>query len=103
MLTGGPVSKMASQQEKAKAFFVLCFEVSRSVITVQREFRARFRKDASHRNDITRWYRQFVESGCLCKGKSPGRPRVSDDMCEAFQQSTHKSVVGASRELKNCD
>ena len=40
----GPVSKMASQQEKA--FRVLRFEVSRSVITVQREFRARFRKDA---------------------------------------------------------
>jgi len=38
----GPVSKMASQQEKA--FCVLRFEVSRSVITVQREFRARFRK-----------------------------------------------------------
>ena len=29
-----------------KAFCVLRFEVSRSVITVQREFRARFRKDA---------------------------------------------------------
>ena len=41
----GPVSKMVSQQEKA--FCVLRFEVSRSVITVQREFRAaRFRKDA---------------------------------------------------------
>ena len=39
----GPVYKMASQQEKA--FCVLRFEVSRSVITVQREFRAaRFRK-----------------------------------------------------------
>ena len=38
----GPVSKMASQQEKA--FCVLRFEVSRSVITVQREFRARLRK-----------------------------------------------------------
>ena len=34
----GSVSKMASQQEKA--FCVLRFEVSRSVITVQREFRA---------------------------------------------------------------
>ena len=40
----GPVSKMASQQEKA--FSVLRFEVSTSLITVQREFRARFRKDA---------------------------------------------------------
>jgi len=43
----GPVSKMASQHEKA--FCVLRFEVSRSVITVQREFRARFRKDAPAR------------------------------------------------------
>ena len=43
----GPVFKMASQQEKA--FFVLHFEVSRSVITVQREFRARLRKDAPGR------------------------------------------------------
>ena len=40
----GSVSKMAPQQEKA--FCVLRFEVSRSVITVQREFRAQFRKDA---------------------------------------------------------
>jgi len=39
----GQVSKMASQQEKD--FCVLRFEVSRSVITVQREFRAPFRKD----------------------------------------------------------
>jgi hypothetical protein len=38
----GPVSTMASQQEKA--FCVLCFEVSRSVITVQREIHARFKK-----------------------------------------------------------
>jgi hypothetical protein len=41
MLTAGPVSKMASQQERA--FCVLRFEVSRSVITVQRELCARFR------------------------------------------------------------
>jgi hypothetical protein len=41
MRTAVPVYKMASQQEKA--FCVLRFEVSRSVITVQREFCARFR------------------------------------------------------------
>jgi hypothetical protein len=40
----GPDFKMASQQEKA--FCVLRLEVSRSVITVQLEIRARFRKDA---------------------------------------------------------
>ena len=42
-VAAGPVSKMASQQEKS--FCVLSFQVSRSVITVQREFRTRFRKD----------------------------------------------------------
>ena len=40
----GSLYKMAPQQENA--FCVLRFEVSRSMITVQREFRARFRKDA---------------------------------------------------------
>ena len=44
VFTAGPVSKMASQQEKA--FCVLRFEVPRSVITVQREFHALFRNDA---------------------------------------------------------
>jgi hypothetical protein len=38
----GPVSKMASRQEKV--FCVLRFEVSRSAIIVQREFRARLKK-----------------------------------------------------------
>ena len=96
-----PVSKMVSQQEKA--FCVLRFEMSRSVTTVQREFRARFRKDAPCSNNITRWYRQFVETRCLCKGKSPGRPRVSDDnidrVREAFLRSPRNSVARASREL----
>jgi hypothetical protein len=67
---------------------VLCFEVSRSVITLQPEFRARFKKGAAYKTNITRWYWQFVETGWLCKGRSPGRPRVSDDnnerVCEAF-------------------
>ena len=97
----GLVSKMASQQENA--FCVLRFEVSRSAITVRREFRARFRKDAPWRNNITSWYRQFVETGCLCKGKSPGRPRVSDDNIErvrdALLRSPRKSVARASREI----
>jgi hypothetical protein len=45
----GPVFKMASQQ--GKAFCALRFELFRSVITAQSEFRAsRFRKDARRRN-----------------------------------------------------
>ena len=48
----GLVSKMASQQEKA--FCVLRFQVYRSVITVQREFRARFRKHGVRGSQISR-------------------------------------------------
>jgi hypothetical protein len=39
----GPVSKMASQQEKALC--VLRVDMPRSVITVQREFSTRFKQD----------------------------------------------------------
>ena len=44
-----------------------------------------------------------METGCLFKGKSPGRPRVYDDnnerVCEVFLQSPRKSVARVSREL----
>ena len=62
MLTAGPVSKMASQQ--VKALCVLRFEVSRSVITVQREFHARFRKDAP-----ATCVRSAVRFSCLLRGR----------------------------------
>jgi hypothetical protein len=96
----GLVSKMESQQEKP--FGMFRFEVSRSAIKVQLEFHTWFKKDAPYKN-ATRWYRQFLETGCLCKGRSPGRPRVSDinieRVHEAFQRSPRKSVARASREL----
>jgi hypothetical protein len=41
----GPVCKMASQQKKA---FCVLHEVSRSVITVQSEFRGHFKKDITY-------------------------------------------------------
>jgi len=85
---------MASQQ--VKAFCVLRLEVSRSVITVQREFHARFRKDVPHSINITRWYRQFVEPGCLCKDKSPGRPRFCDDNIERVRDAFQRSHLQVS-------
>jgi hypothetical protein len=87
------------------AFCVFRFEVSRSVITVQRQFRARFRKDALCRNNITRWYRHFVETGCLCKGKSPGRPRVSDDNIESGRERDNHLLPWPPRspDLTPCD
>ena len=78
----GPVSKMASQQEKA--FCVLRFEVARSVITVQLEFRARFKKDAPcmvHYNRRSRHLKtEHTESLFLLRrhlGNWPRDPAVS--------------------------
>jgi hypothetical protein len=56
----GPVSKMASQQEKGFCF--LRFKLSRSVITSQREFRVRFKKGAPHR--IMSFLNRALNSRC---------------------------------------
>jgi transposase len=71
---------MATAQQKA--FCVLKFSTCESVVTVQREFRRRYGTEPPGAQSIRRWYRQFEETGCLCKGKSAGRPRVTNDMLE---------------------
>jgi len=55
------------------------------------------------RKSIYRWNYQFEQIGCLCKGKSSGRPRVSEEnvrrIQESFERSPRKSTGRASREL----
>ncbi|GFX09881.1 hypothetical protein TNCV_3565591 [Trichonephila clavipes] len=55
---------------------ILCALVCKrlSVITVKREFRRKYYRNAPTSESIRRWYEQFKETGCLCQGKSPGRP-----------------------------
>jgi hypothetical protein len=95
MLTAGQRDQFP-RWRRSRRLSVLRFEVSRSVITVQHEFRARFRNEAPHKNNVTRWYRQFADTWC----RSTGRPRVSDDNIERvrqeFQRSPCKSVARAS-------
>lgn len=92
---------MATPQQKA--FCVLEFAKTDAIVTVQRAFRTEFGIDPPHRESIRRWVTQFKETGCLCKGKSPGRPRVSEEQVEkihdAFEGSPRKSTRRASREL----
>ncbi|PNF43528.1 hypothetical protein B7P43_G03919 [Cryptotermes secundus] len=92
---------MASPQQKA--FCILEFAKTNSVVTVQRAFRRRFGSNPPCPKNIRRWFRQFQESGCLCKGKSPGRSRVSEEQVAriraAFERSPRKSIDQASREL----
>ncbi|PSN36175.1 hypothetical protein C0J52_24218, partial [Blattella germanica] len=55
-------------------------------------------------NSIRRWYHQFEDTGCLCEGKSTGRPKGSEETVErvreSFTRSPKKSVQKASRELE---
>jgi transposase len=92
----------ATKQEKASC--VLDYAQCKSVTTVQRNFRRRFGKDPPTRKSIYDWHRKFEATGCLCKGKSPGRPRVSEEnvqrIRQAFLRSPKKSIPKASRELQ---
>ena len=61
--------KMAAPGEKS--FCVLEYHTSKPVVTVQRAFRAKYAKDPPTEMTIRAWYKQFTETGCLCKQKAP--------------------------------
>jgi hypothetical protein len=77
--------KMAAQGEKS--FCVLEYHTSKSVVTVQRAFRAKYPKDPPTDKTIRAWYKQFTETGCLCKQKSSGRPLTAEDDVERVRAS----------------
>ena len=54
---------------------------------VQRAFRRRCGIDPTLAKNIRRWYEQFQETGCLCKGESPGRPRTSEKNVHRIQEA----------------
>jgi hypothetical protein len=65
-----------------KAFCVLQVAKHESVASVQRAFRRQFQSDPPSSNFIMSFYQQFQTTGCHCKGKSSGRPRVSEESVE---------------------
>jgi hypothetical protein len=87
---------MATPQQKA--FCVPRFAKSESVIIVQQ-----FQNDPPCKINILRWYRQFQEERRIRKGKSLGRPRISEEnvnrITEYYARSPHKSLSHGSREL----
>ena len=95
------IKKMAIPQQKA--FCVLQVESCKSVVTVQCVFHRQFNHDPPNANNIRRLHNQFAMTGCLCKCKSVGRPRVSEvniqHVWDSFLRSPKKSVRKASREL----
>ena len=86
-----------------KSFCVLEYHTSKSVVTVQRAFRAKYAKDPPTDKAIRAWYKQFTENGCLCKQKSSGHPLTTEDDAELVQASflhcPKKSTRTAAKEL----
>jgi hypothetical protein len=79
---------------------VLEYHTSKSVVAVRRAFRA---KDPPKDKTIRAWYKQFTETGCLCKQKSSGFPLTAEDDVErvraSFLHSPKKSTRTAATEL----
>jgi len=86
-----------------KIFCVREFIKTESATAVHRVFRLRFNIQPPTGKSICRWNHQFEQIGCPCKGKSSGRPRVSQEnvrqIQESFERSPRKSIRRASREL----
>ena len=86
-----------------KIFCVREFIKTELATAVQRAFRLRFNIQPPTRKSVCRCNHQFEQIDCMCKGKSSGRPRVSEEnvrrIQESFERSPRKSTRRASREL----
>jgi hypothetical protein len=81
----------------------LCVGISqnKSVVIVQRAFRAKYAKDPSTDKTIHAWYKQFTETGCLCKQKSSGRPLTAEDDVERVRASfLHSPNISSCQKKK---
>jgi len=101
-----PCSSVSWEQNgyyAAQDFFVREFIKTESPTAVHRAFRLRFKIQPPTRKSTCRWNRQFEQIGCLFKGKSSGRPRVSEEnvrrIQESFERSPSKSTRRVSTEL----
>jgi hypothetical protein len=86
-----------------KPFCVFEYHTSKSVVTGQRAFRAKYANDTPTDKTIRAWYKKFTETGCLYKQKSSGHPLTAEDDIErvpnSFVHSPKKSTGTAAKEL----
>jgi transposase len=69
MLTRSADFKLAASMRE-KSYCALEHAKTSSVTVVQRHFRTKFAKEAPHRHNITRWVKQFEETGAYAKEKA---------------------------------
>ena len=77
------VAKMTTREQKAK---------TGSVIRVQRAFHIKFHYNPPSEN-IRRWYHQFEDTGCLCKGKSSGWPCINWRTCRTVRRASRELAI----------
>ena len=71
----------------------MCWNITRVILwfTVQHAFCAKYAKDQPTDKTICAWFKQFTETGCLCKQKSSGRPLTAEDDGERVRASFLRS------------
>jgi len=84
-----------------KSFCVLEYHTSKSVVTVQSAYRAKYVKDPPTEKNICVWYKRFTETGCLCKQKSIGGPLTAEDDVERVRAvfCTHRKSLVVKKKL----
>jgi hypothetical protein len=87
---------------RGKVFCELEYHTSKSVVTVQHAYCANYAKDPPTDKTFCAWYKQFTETGCLCKQISSGHPLTAEDderVWANFLHSQKKSTRTAAKEL----
>jgi hypothetical protein len=70
-----------------KSLFVSEYHVITSLVAVQSACRAQYANDQPTDKTIRAWYKQFTETGCLCKHKSSGRLLTAEYRTDVFRFS----------------
>ena len=92
------LSVITNQQElRERSWCVLKYHSTWSVTRVQRAFRRNFQHDAPCNKTLLKWYRQFVEQGCICdkrkahSGKWPLNAEIAGDICMEYLKTCASS------------
>ncbi|GFU37595.1 DUF4817 domain-containing protein [Trichonephila clavipes] len=93
------LNKMSSMREKV--YCVFKYTKTSSVTVVQRHFRTKFCKEPPHRHNISRWVKQFQDTGCLCKNTSPER-KTKSEVVERIRDSFLRSPSKSTRRAVGC-
>jgi hypothetical protein len=76
-----------------KLFCMLEYYTIKCVVTVQRAFRGKYAKDPPTDKTIRAWYKQFTETGCLCKQKSSGLNIEAPMLTRVWQELEYRIDV----------